>query len=115
MSCQSCGRPGFELCAGCRTITRLKNLWCSLQPSDAGLGLSLLRECAGALTDVAEARGGSGAQAPKEAGGRSRTEVREGGDEEKIPGITGVKREDQGGADQEKEKEEALLRQKRKN
>lgn len=72
MSCQSCGRSGFELCAGCRTITRLKNLWCSLEPSDEGLGLSLLRECAGALTDVAEARGGSGARAPKERGERSR-------------------------------------------
>ena len=58
MSCRGCGRPAVDWCAGCRTISRLKALWCGLQSPDEGLGLSLLRECAGALTDVAEARAG---------------------------------------------------------
>ena len=55
MPCKLCGRESGPFCTGCRTVSRLKWLW----ESRLGLGdnpeaLSALRNCAGALTDLAE-------------------------------------------------------------
>ena len=74
MHCSGCGRSGpFPLCAGCRTLSRVETLWKSLVESDLGVGLGHLRDCAGALTDLAEERlgeaslaGGSGVARPPE-------------------------------------------------
>lgn len=57
MSCKECGRPSpSALCSGCRTLGRIDTLWRDLDEKDLPLGLGFLRECAGALTDLAEAR-----------------------------------------------------------
>eukprot|EP00434_Breviolum_minutum_P029884 symbB.v1.2.026425.t1/scaffold2637.1/size74321/1 len=57
MSCKECGRPSpSALCSGCRTLGRIDTLWRDLDEKDLSLGLGFLRECAGALTDLAEAR-----------------------------------------------------------
>ena len=88
MHCSGCGRSGpFPLCAGCRTLSRVETLWKSLAESDLGVGLGHLRDCAGALTDLAEERlgeaslaGGSGVARPPEPPGgppKKRKEVAE--------------------------------------
>ena len=58
MVCKGCWRPATEWCAGCRTVSRIKFLWTQqLGPLEDAPGLSSLRECAGLLSDLAEARG----------------------------------------------------------
>ena len=56
MPCRECGKASpFPLCSGCRTVSRIDTLWRDLQEGDRAAGLALLRDCAGALTDLAEA------------------------------------------------------------
>ena len=62
MICSGCGRAAAasgEVCSGCRTISRIKFLWTHQlgSPEDSS-GLSILRGCAGELTDLAESRSG---------------------------------------------------------
>ena len=58
MVCKGCWRPASEWCAGCRTVSRIKFLWTQqIGPFEEAPGLSSLRECAGLLSDLAEARG----------------------------------------------------------
>ena len=78
MSCNGCPRPAIGWCAGCRTVSRIKWIWGNNlgEPEDS-VALSILRDCAGSLTDLAETRSGrlsqaSGSGGPPEVGrGRS--------------------------------------------
>ena len=57
MSCQVCGRPGSDPCAGCRTSQRIHFLWKRvINPAHDLAALHLLRDCAGALTDLVESQ-----------------------------------------------------------
>ena len=71
MSCRHCNRQGKgDPCSGCRTLSRLRWLW-EANPLDFEGGLRVLRDCAGALSDLCEegqdssgSRPGQGALAP---------------------------------------------------
>ena len=73
MSCKVCGRPGGDPCPGCRTAQRIHYLWKREISQANELGaLHLLRDCAGALTDLVEAQAGpsSSSVPPRAAGDR---------------------------------------------
>ena len=55
MSCRLCNRSGGPFCTGCRTVSRIKWLWEQrLGLTEGTEALAALRNCAGALTDLAE-------------------------------------------------------------
>ena len=55
MSCTLCGRSGSDPCLGCRTLGRLAWLWREqILAPESSQGVTLLRDCAGALTDLSE-------------------------------------------------------------
>ena len=56
MVCDQCGRPLITgRCAGCRALTRICHLWQKvLKPPSDPEALSSIRNCEGALTDLAE-------------------------------------------------------------
>ena len=62
MICSGCGRPcnpTGDVCSGCRTVSRIRFLWGNqLGPPEDIPALSILRVCAGELTDLAESRSG---------------------------------------------------------
>ena len=59
MSCKGCFRPAIGWCSGCRTVSRIKWLWCNNLGAPGDIpALGVLRDCAGALTDLAESRSG---------------------------------------------------------
>ena len=81
MNCRLCNRPGGPFCTGCRTVSRVKWLWeTRIGLSENPEALGVLRNCAGALTDLAELFAASGAPAPEE---RERTGGPPPGKEEK--------------------------------
>ena len=79
MSCKICGRPGGDPCSGCRTALRVHYLWKrEINQANEVAALHLLRDCAGALTDLVEAQAGpsSASTPPRVAGvepGNSKT------------------------------------------
>lgn len=121
MICSTCNRVaafGSEVCSGCRTVSRIKFLWThQLGPPEDGLGLGILRGCAGELTDLAEARSGrlsreaeiqgkSGGQEPKAAPVEAPLQVKREATpgREETPGVAPVvkaedSKEDKGGED----------------
>ena len=65
MSCKVCGRPGVDLCPGCRTCKRIQYLWeKEIKGGNSQVALHLLRDCAGALTDLVESQHQEGTKPP---------------------------------------------------
>lgn len=65
MVCPDCGRPLGGLCAGCRTVGRIRFLWGQqLRWADDTEGLAILRNCAGGLLDLVESQFGSATSQP---------------------------------------------------
>ena len=84
MPCRECGRLSpFPLCSGCRTLSRISVLWRDLHERDLPSGVGLLRDCAGALTDLAETsfsappeeRGSGGGEPPESGRGTPKAEA----------------------------------------